>query len=122
MFLSLIVSSLAILFAGPTVSAKDVHFDWNITWTTANPDGLQARPVIGINNQWPLPVINITKGDRIVAKVTNQLGNQSTTIHWHGMYQNGTNFMDGPAMVTQCNIPTGASITYNFTVSLVHKL
>ncbi|EGU75663.1 hypothetical protein FOPG_10736 [Fusarium oxysporum f. sp. conglutinans race 2 54008] len=119
MFLSLIVSSLAILFAGPTVSAKDVHFDWNITWTTANPDGLQARPVIGINNQWPLPVINITKGDRIIAKVTNQLGNQSTTIHWHGMYQNGTNFMDGPAMVTQCNIPTGASITYNFTADQV---
>ncbi|KAG0289678.1 hypothetical protein BGZ96_006803 [Linnemannia gamsii] len=39
-----------------------------------------------------------------------------TAIHWHGMFQNGTNWMDGTSGVTQCPIPPGQSFTYNFTV------
>lgn len=96
--------------------ADTLTYDWNITWVTANPDGLKDRPVIGINGQWPLPVLNFTKGDRIVANVHNQLGNQSTSIHWHGFFQNGTNYMDGPQGVTQCGISPNATFTYNFTV------
>jgi iron transport multicopper oxidase len=107
-----------------TLTAATTHiFDWNITWVYANPDGLAPRPVIGINNQWPLPLINISQGDRIVAKVTNGLGNMTTSMHWHGLFQNGTNHMDGPPGVTQCEIPVGGSVTYNFTVrahSLLH--
>lgn len=45
-----------------------------------------------------------------------QLGNQSTSMHWHGLYQNGTSSMDGAVGVTQCDIPPGRSMTYNFTV------
>lgn len=48
-------------------------FDWNITWVTANPDGAFERPVIGINGQWPLDVLNFTKGDRVVANVHNMV-------------------------------------------------
>ena len=33
------------------------------------------------------------------------------------MFQNGTNEMDGASMVTQCPVPPGSSITYNFTVN-----
>lgn len=82
----------------------------------ANPDGLQERSVIGINGQWPPPVLNFTKGDRIVANVYNGLGNERTSIHWHGMYQNVTNYMDGAPGVTQCQIAPGATMVYNFTV------
>jgi len=32
------------------------------------------------------------------------------------MFQNGTNWADGPQAVTQCGIPPGSSFTYNFTV------
>jgi iron transport multicopper oxidase len=46
----------------------------------------------------------------------NGLGDKETSIHWHGMFQNGTNNMDGPSMVTQCPVAPGASITYNFTI------
>lgn len=53
--------------------AETVIFDWNIGWVTANPDGLAERPVIGINGQWPLPLLNITKGDRIVVNMHNQV-------------------------------------------------
>lgn len=98
-------------------SAATLTYDWNITWLTVNPDGVQPRPVIGINGEWPIPVLNFTKGDRIIANVYNGLGNQSTSLHFHGFFQNGTNNMDGPAAVTQCEIPPGSSFTYNFTVS-----
>ena len=32
------------------------------------------------------------------------------------MFQNGTNWADGPQGVTQCGIPPGSSFTYNFTL------
>ncbi|KAL4780303.1 Cupredoxin [Aspergillus varians] len=97
--------------------AKTVTYDWNVTWVEANPDGMQPRKVVGINGQWPLPLIEVDKGDRIIANVYNGLGDTDTSIHWHGMFQNSTNHMDGPSMVTQCPIVPGTSFTYNFTVT-----
>lgn len=101
-----------------TTTGETVVFDWNITWVRANPDGMMDRPVVGINNQWPVPVINATKGDRLVITIHNLLGNETTSLHWHGLFQNGTSGMDGPVMVSQCALQPGQSATYNFTVSL----
>lgn len=98
------------------VSAATRTYDFTVGWVTRNPDGLQPRPVIGINGQWPIPRIEATVGDRLVVHLHNQLGNQSTSLHFHGLYQNGTNEMDGVVGVTQCGIPHGSSFTYNFTV------
>jgi hypothetical protein len=91
-------------------------YDFNVTWVTANPDGLYERPVIGINGQWPIPIINTTVGDRVIIHLHNQLGNETTSLHFHGFFQNGTTEMDGPTAVTQCAVAPGSSITYNFTV------
>lgn len=33
--------------------AAIVEYNWNITYTSANPDGLYERQVIGVNGQWP---------------------------------------------------------------------
>ena len=96
--------------------AATVNYDWNITWVTRNPDALYERTTIGINNQWPVPEVRCNVGDRLVVNVNNQLGNQSVTIHWHGLYQNGTGQMDGVPYTTQCPIPAGSSMVYNFTV------
>ncbi|RDW66609.1 hypothetical protein BP5796_09358 [Coleophoma crateriformis] len=93
-----------------------VTYDFNLTWVQAAPDGF-ARPVIGINNQWPLPQITASLGDVVVVNVVNQLGNQSSSLHFHGLFMNGTSRMDGPSMVNQCAIPPGGSFTYNFTVA-----
>lgn len=97
--------------------AATVTYDFNITWVRANPDGAFERPTIGINGQWPLPIMKATVGDRIIVNVDNQLGNQTTSLHFHGLFMNGTPHMDGPAQVTQCGIPPGAQFVYNFTVS-----
>jgi iron transport multicopper oxidase len=56
-----------------TTNAETVTLDWNITWVRANPDGMAERPVMGINGQWPLPLLNFTKGDRVIANVHNQV-------------------------------------------------
>ncbi len=34
--------------------------------------------------------------------------------HWHGLFQKGTNYADGPAFVTQCPIVPGESFNYQF--------
>jgi iron transport multicopper oxidase len=99
------------------LEAATVTYDFNITWVRANPDGLFERPTIGINNQWPLPVMYATVGDTVIVNVDNQLGNQSTTLHFHGLYMNGTTQMDGPLQVSQCDITSGTKFQYNFTVS-----
>ncbi|KAL4897033.1 Cupredoxin [Aspergillus ambiguus] len=112
LFLSLTAVVLFIQYC----QAKTVTYDFNVTWVKANPDGLHERKVVGINGQWPLPIIEVEKGDRLVVNMYNGLGDKDTSIHWHGMYQNGTNNMDGPAMVTQCPVAPGSSVTYNFTV------
>ena len=110
-------STILALCFGWLAQAATVTYDFNITWLIANPDGLLNRPVIGINGQWPLPYITATVGDRVVVNVLNQLGNESTSLHFHGIYQNGTTEMDGVTGVSQCPIPPGGSFTYNFTVS-----
>ncbi|GMG39699.1 unnamed protein product [Ambrosiozyma monospora] len=109
---------ISLLFS--TVAAKTHTFVYNATWTLANPDGTKERPVISFNGSWPLPVININKGDSIELTLINGLGGDATTsLHFHGLFQEGSNHMDGPVGVTQCPIPPGQSFTYNFTVNQV---
>ncbi|KAJ2316938.1 hypothetical protein GGI00_006892, partial [Coemansia sp. RSA 2681] len=61
---------------------------------------------IGANGKLPIPPVTMTAGDTLALTVHNSL-NVTTSIHTHGIFQNGTNFMDGPASVTQCGIPPG---------------
>jgi iron transport multicopper oxidase len=99
-----------------SANADIVTYDFNIGWTLGNPDGAMERPVIGINGKWPPPVMYAMKGDQVVVNVANQLGNQSTALHFHGIFQSNTTNMDGAVGATQCAIPAGSSMTYNFTV------
>lgn len=116
MFTSLKMSfGAAIVLLGNVAIAATVTHDFNITWVNASPDGFE-RPVIGINGQWPIPQIDVNKGDHLVVNVVNQLGNQSTSLHWHGLYMNGSTHMDGTVSASQCAIPPGGSFTYDFKV------
>ncbi|KAJ9634398.1 ferroxidase fet3 [Knufia peltigerae] len=98
-------------------TAKTVTYDFNVSWVNVNPDGLAERRVIGINGQWPLPVIEVDKGDRLVVNMYNGLGDKNTSLHFHGMFQTNSSYMDGPSMITQCPIPPGYSFTYDFTIN-----
>ncbi|KAL8730243.1 MAG: hypothetical protein Q9166_004220 [cf. Caloplaca sp. 2 TL-2023] len=106
---------LALFLLVSSTIAATVTYDFKVTWVTAQPDGF-SRPTMGINGQWPLPHITATVGDRVIVNVVNGLGNQTTSLHFHGIYQNGTPHMDGPVGVTQCTIPPGESFVYDFNI------
>ncbi|KAI1782831.1 multicopper oxidase [Ganoderma leucocontextum] len=88
-------------------------YDFVVEERRGAPDGVE-KPMLVVNGQFPGPTIEANTGDRIVVNVTNKMSN-STTIHWHGLYQRGTNYYDGSEAITQCGIPPGASMVYNFT-------
>ncbi|CZS88993.1 uncharacterized protein RCO7_04645 [Rhynchosporium graminicola] len=94
---------------------KQIPLTWSIGWVQASPDGF-SRPMIGINGQFPCPAITANKGDSVKITLTNNLVNQSTAIHFHGIFQTGTAYSDGPAHVTQCPITPGASFVYEFKI------
>jgi len=90
------------------------EYHWHIAEKVYNPDGV-FRPMILINEEYPGPLIECNEGDTIVVNVHNE-GTNATAIHYHGLYQNGTNWMDGTVGVTQCPIAPGANFTYEFKV------
>lgn len=90
------------------------EYHWRIDDTDHNPDGVY-RPMILINRQFPGPLIECNEGDTVVVHVDNRAVN-ATSFHWHGIYQNGTNWMDGTVGITQCPIAPGTSFTYEFVV------
>lgn len=51
--LPVILYSGFILLLASLTSAKRIEHNWDITYTTANPDGLFERVVIGVNGKWP---------------------------------------------------------------------
>ena len=108
---------LLLLACSPIVFAKTVTYNWSIDWVTRNPDGAFPRPVIGINGEWPCPQIDVNLGDNLVVNIYNNLGNESTGLHWHGIKQYGHSTMDGSAGTTQCPVPPNSSFTYSFPVS-----
>ncbi|GJE96135.1 multicopper oxidase [Phanerochaete sordida] len=90
-------------------------FDFTITEIDGSPDGF-SKSMLVVNGQFPGPTIEANQGDTISVTVTNSMST-ATTIHWHGIYQNGTNYYDGTASVTECGIPAGSSQTYTFSVA-----
>ena len=90
-------------------------YTWVISDHELNPDGVY-RPMVLINATFPGPLIECNEGDELVVHVQNR-GVNATSIHWHGLYQNGTNWMDGTVGVTQCPIAPGQSFTYRFNVT-----
>ncbi|KAK8102589.1 hypothetical protein PG984_015735 [Apiospora sp. TS-2023a] len=87
-------------------------------WLTAEetvmaPDGYQ-RPVMVFNGSIPGPTIEADWGDNIVVHITNNLKNNGTSIHWHGIHQKGSIPHDGVPGVTQCPIIPGNTMTYRF--------
>jgi FtsP/CotA-like multicopper oxidase with cupredoxin domain len=65
---------------------------------------------MGVNGQWPyvctfdgimdaytfrIPTIEADVGDTIVVTAHNNLGNETTSLHFHGMFQKGSGIYDG---------------------------
>ncbi|KAJ3094650.1 ferroxidase fet3 [Phlyctochytrium planicorne] len=108
-------SLASLLLLAAAASAKVVTYNWNITYVNVNPDGLKERRAIGVNNKWPVEGIEVNYNDTLVINVINQI-DYGTSLHSHGLFQNGTVQYDGPSMVTQCPIPPGGKFTYTIPI------
>nr|AGY56175.1 laccase 7 [Volvariella volvacea] len=99
-------------------SAQQSSVTLELTNGAVSPDGI-TRDAILVNGALFGAVITGKKGDHFVIEVDNQLNNtdlrKSTSIHWHGLFQRGSSWADGPAFVTQCPIAPDHKFTYQFT-------
>ncbi|KAK3689317.1 laccase [Podospora appendiculata] len=78
-------------------------------WT--GPDGVVKSKVMLING----PTLVADWGDFFQITVINKLRTNGTSIHWHGIRQQGSNLHDGANGVTECPIPpNGGSKVYKF--------
>ena len=67
-----------------------------------------------VNGRYPGPTVTATEGDEIVVHVTNN-ANEPISVHWHGLLQRDTNYMDGVDGTTQCGISPNRTFTYRFS-------
>ncbi|KAJ7108369.1 yellow laccase [Mycena crocata] len=84
-----------------------------------SPDGFTRSAVLA-GGTFPGPLIKANKGDtfrmNVIDDLTDNTMVKSTSIHWHGIFQEKTNWADGPSFVTQCPITPKHSFLYNFKV------
>ena len=78
-------------------------------------DGKTYRMGIAVNGQIPGPTLIVHEEQRVVIHVHNNLTSEGISIHWHGMHQRGTPWMDGVGQVTQCQIGPSSSFSYEYT-------
>lgn len=117
--------ALSLLFtfavvAGANAATIGSVSDLHIVNANIAPDGFTRSAVLA-GGTFPGPLIAANKGDNFAINVINDLTDntmrKSTSIHWHGMLQHGTNWADGGAMVNQCPIAPGHSFEYQFSSS-----
>lgn len=71
---------------------------------------------MSINQQLPGPSMDVCEGDRVIVDVTNSMEGFAVTLHWHGIFQEDSQYMDGVPMLTQCPIASATTFRYDFTV------
>ncbi|KGN44715.1 monocopper oxidase-like protein SKU5 isoform X1 [Cucumis sativus] len=90
-----------------------VFFDWTVSYISASPLGLKQK-VIGINGQFPGPVLNVTTNWNVVVNVKNDL-DEPLLLTWNGIQHRKNSWQDGVSG-TNCPIPAGWNWTYQFQV------
>ena len=77
-------------------------------------DGKTYRLAIAVNGQIPGPTLIVYENQEVEIHVHNNLTSEGISIHWHGMHQRGTPWMDGVGKVTQCPIGPQSSFSYKY--------
>ena len=77
-------------------------------------DGSTYRTFIGVNGSIPGPTLIVREDQIVIVEVQNNLTTEGTSIHWHGMHQRNTPWMDGVGMISQCPIQPGTTFRYIF--------
>ena len=92
-------------------------YNFQVSYQTIAPDGVTKNGLV-VNGGFPGPLIEANWGDMIEVQVTNGLPDEGTSLHWHGLTQNGTPYYDGVPAVSQCPIAPNDTMTYLFKADL----
>ena len=68
--------------------------------------------VMAVNGMVPGPPMVVYVNQTIEVVIYNDMLSEGTGIHWHGLFQYGTPFMDGVTSVTQCPINIEETFVY----------
>ncbi|KAJ3309418.1 ferroxidase fet3 [Boothiomyces sp. JEL0838] len=101
------------------IHCEVITLNWDIGYVDGgDPRGGFPRQVIGVNGQWPIPPVVANQGDTLVINARNVLKEgQVTSVHFHGLFQNGTNYYDGALGINDCGIPFNSNYTYVVNLS-----
>lgn len=77
-------------------------------------DGKTFRLAIAVNGLIPGPTLIANEGQEVTINVENRLASEGISVHWHGIHQMNTPWMDGVGLVTQCPINPQSSFRYSF--------
>lgn len=72
------------------------------------------KMIYTINGQYPGPSIVVYQGQKVKVVVKNKLLSEGVTIHWHGITQRGTPWMDGVGSLSHCPINPEETFVYSF--------
>lgn len=97
----------------PAPGQRVVEYDLHIAEHTQSPAGRPVR-VLAINGSIPGPVLRFREGDFARIRVHNDLKNEETSTHWHGLLL--PNQEDGVPHVTTPPIKPGTMHTFQFTL------
>lgn len=99
--------------SGPAPGQTVVEYDLHISAQTQSPAGKPVR-VLTINGSMPGPVLRFREGDFARIRVHNDLPDEETSTHWHGLLL--PNREDGVPHVTTPPIRPGTTHTFQFTL------
>lgn len=86
-----VIAGLSLIFAPYTLAAiKEYHL--NIDQGMVNVTGKPVKRIT-VNGKFIAPLLEFEEGDEAVIHVHNQLKDQDTSLHWHGLLLPG--LMDG---------------------------
>ncbi len=77
-------------------------------------DGKTFRLFVAVNGRILGPTLIVDEGALVKVRVWNNLTSEGITIHWHGMHQKDTPWMDGVGFISQAPITPGAYFDYVF--------
>ncbi|KAJ7771003.1 laccase 1 [Mycena maculata] len=108
------------LLSGSYASNPEEVITLRIVNKDISPDGFSRSAVLA-GGTFPGTPILANKGDRLLINVEDSLTDdtmlRSTSIHWHGVFQQDSSWADGTSFVTQCPIAANNSFLYDFTPS-----